>query len=40
MGWPGVTHIENRDYSEVIKAALAAKGFEKDEPEKSVLTGT
>ena len=36
---PGVRHIDNYDFSEVIKVAQASKGFEKDEPVKSITVG-
>lgn len=36
VGWPGVQHIENFDYSKVIETAKNMKGFEKDEPEKFI----
>jgi hydroxylamine reductase len=39
VAWPGVTHIPNRDFSPVTKAAQAAQGFVADEPEKSILVG-
>jgi hydroxylamine reductase len=40
VAWPGVQHIgPDRDFSPVIEAALAAPGFETDEPEKTVLVG-
>ena len=29
VGWPGVTHIENRDFSPLIEKALAMPGFPK-----------
>jgi len=34
VAWPGVVHIENRDFSAVIDAALAADGFIDASPEK------
>jgi hydroxylamine reductase len=37
--WPGVIHIENRDFSPVIKRALELPGFEEDIPGKTVMTG-
>ncbi len=37
--WPGVPHIENRDYSAVIEAALAAPGFTEDGSGQEILTG-
>ena len=39
VAWPGVTHVENRDFGPVIAAALAAPGFTADEPEKTILVG-
>ena len=39
VGWPGVTHIENNDYSPAIKRALELPGFETDVPGKTVMTG-
>jgi len=39
VAWPGVTHITNRDFSPVIEAALKEKGFEEDEPEKTIMVG-
>ncbi|MDD5459338.1 MAG: hydroxylamine reductase, partial [Phycisphaerae bacterium] len=39
VGWDDVTHIEDRDFSAVIKAALEQPGFAKDEPEKYIMTG-
>ncbi|NLF38387.1 hydroxylamine reductase [bacterium] len=39
VAWPGVTHIANRDFSPVIKAALDAPGFADDAPEKTILAG-
>ncbi len=37
--WPGIPHIDNYDFSPVIKAALAAPGFDRDAPEKFIMTG-
>lgn len=37
--WPGVKHIENRDFVPVIEAALKAEGFAEDGEEKTILTG-
>ncbi len=38
--WPGVDHIgEEKDFSAVIDAALAADGFTETEEEKTILTG-
>ena len=39
VAWPGVKHIADRDFTPVIEAALAADGFTKDEPEKSITIG-
>jgi hydroxylamine reductase len=37
--WPGVPHIENRDFTPVIEAALTAPGFTEDGPDQQILTG-
>jgi hydroxylamine reductase len=37
--WPGVVHINNQNFSSVIKAALAEPGFMAEEPEKTILVG-
>ncbi len=39
VAWPGVTHIDNRDFSAVIEAALQAPGFDKDGSDKTILVG-
>jgi len=39
VGWPGVRHIENRDFSPVVEAALNSPGFPADEPEKNIMVG-
>lgn len=39
VAWPGVTHIENRDFSPVIKAALEEQGFEDDGPDDAITVG-
>jgi len=39
VAWPGVAHIENRDFSPAIEAALAAPGYAETEAEKTILTG-
>jgi hydroxylamine reductase len=39
VAWPEVPHIADSDFSPVIEAALAAPGFEHDEPEQSILVG-
>jgi hydroxylamine reductase len=39
VGWQGVRKIVNYDYSPVIDAALAAPGFDMDEPESTIRIG-
>ena len=39
VGWPGVRHISDRDFTPVIEAALAADGFAGDAPEKKIIVG-
>lgn len=39
VGWPGVTHIKNRDFTPAIQRALELPGFAEDEDKGSVLTG-
>lgn len=39
VAWPGVQHIENRDFSPAIKAAQAAAGFVDTTPEKTITVG-
>ena len=39
VAWPGVTHIEGRDFAPVIEAALAAEGFAEDAEEKFITIG-
>jgi len=40
VAWPGVTHVgRDRDFTLVVEAALAAPGFEDDEPEKTIMVG-
>ncbi|HOD39378.1 MAG TPA: hydroxylamine reductase [Candidatus Wallbacteria bacterium] len=39
VAWPGVTHINNRDFSPVIKAALDAPGFSADGDGKEIMVG-
>jgi hydroxylamine reductase len=39
VGWPGVTHVENRDFSAVIDRALALPGFVAGVPGKTVHVG-
>ncbi len=37
--WPGVEHIENRDFSSVIETALNNDGFAENGEEKYIMTG-
>lgn len=37
--WPGCRHVTHNDFSPVIAAALAAKGFTEDGPDKKILVG-
>jgi len=39
VGWPGVTHIGDSDFSPVIEKALAMPGFSEDSNGKSVMVG-
>ncbi|KPK00064.1 MAG: hydroxylamine reductase [Nitrospira bacterium SG8_35_4] len=39
VGWPGITHIENNDYTPAINRALELPGFKDDVPGKTVMTG-
>jgi hydroxylamine reductase len=39
VAWPGVTHVEKKDFSAVIDAALAAPGFTETGGEKKVTIG-
>ena len=39
VGWPGVHHVENRDFTPVIEKALELPGFPTDEDNDSVLVG-
>jgi hydroxylamine reductase len=39
VGWPGVAHIADGDFTPVIEAALAAPGFTEDAPEKYITIG-
>ncbi len=39
VAWPGVRHIENRDFTPVIQAALAAPGFSGDAPPQHITVG-
>jgi hydroxylamine reductase len=39
VGWPGVTHLKDRDFGPVIKKALEMPGFDHDIEGKSVMVG-
>ena len=39
VGWPGISHIQNQDYSPAIQRALEMPGFSDDVPGKTVMTG-
>jgi hydroxylamine reductase len=39
VAWPGVTHIDDRNFAPVIAAALAAPGFPANAPEKTITIG-
>ena len=39
VGWPGIRHIGNGDFTQVVQAALAMPGFPTTEPEKTILIG-
>lgn len=39
VGWNGLPHIENHDFSPVISCALAQPGFEEDAPEERIPAG-
>jgi len=39
VGWPGVTHIENEDFTPVIEKALSMPGFTEDADKGSVTVG-
>jgi len=39
VAWPGVRHIGEGNFVPVIEAALAAEGFTRDEPEKTITVG-
>ncbi len=39
VGWPGLTHIADKDFTPVINKALAMPGFSEDKPGKSVMVG-
>jgi hydroxylamine reductase len=39
VGWPGLVHIEDKDFTPVIEKALELPGFEEDNPGDSVMVG-
>ncbi len=39
VGWPGVPHLEDKDFTPVIERALSMPGFEDDIPGKTVTVG-
>jgi len=39
VGWPGLRHITNGDFTAVVQAAKALPGFAKTEPEKTITVG-
>ena len=39
VGYPGVTHIADRNFQQVIEAALAAEGFTEDGPDTAITVG-
>lgn len=39
VGWPDVTHLADKDFAPVIKAALEAPGFAEDEKEERITIG-
>ena len=39
VGWPGVTHLPDRNFAPVIEKALAMRGFPEDSDGKSVMVG-
>lgn len=39
VGWPGITHIDNHDFSSAIERALELPGFTEDISGKTVMTG-
>jgi hydroxylamine reductase len=38
-GWPGISHLEDKDFTPVIDRALAMDGFPGDVPDKTVTVG-
>jgi len=39
VGWPGVTHMADKNFAPVIEKALALPGFTEDTPGKTVMVG-
>jgi hydroxylamine reductase len=39
VAWPDVRHVNNREFSAVIEAALAQPGFDADGPDTTILVG-
>jgi hydroxylamine reductase len=39
VGWPGATHIADKDFTQVIKKALEMPGFQEDKEAGSVMVG-
>ena len=39
VGWPGLRHITDHDFSVVIQAAQALPGFKANAPEKTIMVG-
>ncbi|ART93540.1 hydroxylamine reductase [Zymomonas mobilis] len=39
VGWPGLTHLPDRDFSKVIEAALESEGFTEDQESRSHIAG-
>ena len=39
MAWPGIQHVNRKDFSPVIEAAQAAPGFAENGPDDTILTG-
>jgi hydroxylamine reductase len=39
VGWPGVRHIADKDFTPAIEKTLAMPGFAEDDPGKSVMVG-
>jgi hydroxylamine reductase len=39
VGWPGVKHIKDKDFTPVIQKALELPGFQEDKEGKTVMVG-